>query len=139
MPIYEYRCPVHGVFERYVRRIDPLLKRAYTVDQCPYCGALCRRVVSAPARTPGRWGDSTAYDDPVLGHVKNSMDRKRKMEARGLVDMADVRSRAERNILRQRDEYERGKRLDAAVKREEARTGGPVDGSTLLKIEREVK
>ena len=136
MPIYVYECPNCGEWEM-------IAASSFDPDEwdvfCPECHTVSKRKIAAPARTPGRWGDTNAHVDPVLGYVKNSMDFERKMKERGLVPMSDVRTQAERNIRRQKEEYERGKRIDAAIKAEEARTGGPVSGDTLLKIHNEVK
>ena len=43
MPMYEYQCHVHGVFEA----VRPL-QRAAEPEPCPGCGASAARILSAP-------------------------------------------------------------------------------------------
>jgi putative FmdB family regulatory protein len=53
MPIYEYRCPEHGVFEK--------LEKAQKNDtQCPKCKEVSKRVMSTPGKFV--WGKSGAWN-----------------------------------------------------------------------------
>lgn len=70
MPLYEYDCKKHGRFE--MLHTDPLPEMALEVRDgkltagraegappkvatCPKCGLCSPRLVSAFARTPGKW------------------------------------------------------------------------------------
>ena len=134
MPIYEYECPEHGVWELLSPHVFVPIEQDI---RCPECGRISRRIVSAPARTPGRWGYTNAYDDPVLGHVKNSMDYERKLKERNLVPVEDVREQTTRNIRHQQEEYNKSKRLREKIDQIESETNAPIDGETLLKLTEE--
>jgi len=43
MPIYEFKCPIHGRFEI-------LSTSGISEYYCPHCQAICRKVISAPAK-----------------------------------------------------------------------------------------
>jgi len=70
MPLYEYECAEHGRFE--MLHVSPTAKSILKVKDgkltvcrteaglpeaatCPKCGKCSPRLVSAHARTPGRW------------------------------------------------------------------------------------
>lgn len=46
MPIYEYECPEHGVFER-----ERAMAEARSPAPCPVCDVAARRIISAPNLT----------------------------------------------------------------------------------------
>lgn len=71
MPLHEYECRKHGRFEVLCTNPAPespleIRDGKLTVGRaegapprvalCPKCGSCCPRLVSAFARTPGRWG-----------------------------------------------------------------------------------
>ena len=84
MPIYEYACTRTG---RYIEAIRKYEERAV----CP-CGCGAKRIISAPAKTAYRWGD-TKWDgkrDKGLGIIlRDENHRKRVMAARNLRELDD--------------------------------------------------
>ena len=84
MPIYEYACTRTG---RYIETIRKYEDRAV----CP-CGCGAKRIISAPAKTAYRWGD-TKWDgkrDKGLGiTLRDENHRKRVMAARNLRELHD--------------------------------------------------
>ena len=91
MPLFEYECPDQHVTEVLlrVREIPPSMVCS--------CGQLARKIISAPAFTPGRWGDQTGtygvngyYDKSLGATYSNSMQRDRIMKRKGLVRQEDL-------------------------------------------------
>ncbi len=55
MPLYEYDCPIHGVFEK----LEPMRGSGKGMDyyaKCPGCGHLAGAIVSVPATHQHGWG-----------------------------------------------------------------------------------
>lgn len=133
MPLHLYRCSVCGqVTETYSRRAS--LPPAPVLD-CPACGSPAPRDVRLscrPARTPGRWGESTARYDRGLGTmVRDSMHRERIMKARGLVCEGDLASGvAEQAIHREIVEHQEHERLMSRA-REIQKSQGTTKGEAL--------
>lgn len=87
MPIYEYQCQsghVIEVLEKYDRRMDNKV--------CKVCGHRAVIMVSAPAKTASKWGD-TPWDgrrDAGLGvTLRDENHRKQLMQQRGLREVED--------------------------------------------------
>ena len=82
MPLYEYDCLMTG------KRMEVL--RVYTDRRfCP-CGCGAPRVISAPARTAFRWGDtqwSGRYDRGLGTTIRDEKHRKELMKRRGLREL----------------------------------------------------
>lgn len=77
MPIYQYKCPVHGVFDRYLRVENHVNK-----IQCPHCLVDADQVIGAPVvHIPAsmRW-DFEPYESPSSGNIITTQaQRKRDM------------------------------------------------------------
>ena len=91
MPLFEYECPDQHVTEVLLRtqEIPPSMICS--------CGQLASKIVSAPAWTPGRWGDQTGrygvnghYDKSLGATYSTSMQRDRIMREKGLVSQEDL-------------------------------------------------
>lgn len=72
MPIYEYRCPEHGVFEQ----IRPFSESDET-GTCPECEAECGRIISLPAIAQGDFGTTPRT---VVGGLRKSPKSAYRME-----------------------------------------------------------
>jgi len=84
MPIYEHVCPNNHLTE-------DLYKIKPETIECPRCHSTAKIKVSAHARTPGRFGDSTGGYDHSLGrHFNNSMEKERYCKANGLIALSDL-------------------------------------------------
>lgn len=59
MPLYEYICKAHGVFEGYAPMADSSLPRA-----CARCGEAAPRTFRTPPRV---FGDFEPYESPASG------------------------------------------------------------------------
>jgi putative FmdB family regulatory protein len=104
MPLFEYRCNC-GWSDEYVRKYE-VSRRPVT---CPKCAGSAKRVLPAPANTPGRWGDTPwAYHDRGLGidiHSKNH--RRQVMKDQGLREIAPGEVEAEQaRCSREHDKHE---------------------------------
>ena len=112
MPIYDYACyTCKKVEEKFVKFSDK------DTQSCT-CGKGMVRLVSAPAKTVGRWGDQTGkwgvngYFDRGLGATYySSAEREKIAKAKGLIPLEDVggdsfienRMAAELNIKAEQD------------------------------------
>lgn len=85
MPLYDFHCEEHDDWEALVSR-DTL-----TIP-CPQCGADCKRLISAPAKTAGRWGDTGGKFIPALGGVYTPHQAAKVAKAKGLVHESDLPS-----------------------------------------------
>jgi len=89
MPIFDYECG-----DRH--RIESFFKAGEEIPLtmiCPFCQQPAIKQLSAPAHTPGRWGDQTGkygvngfYDRGLGATYHNSMEREALMDKKGLVD-----------------------------------------------------
>lgn len=86
MPIYEYMC--------YTCRVqsDRLVKfENKDIQYCSVCDDRLKSLVTAPARTAGRWGDTGGGYDKSLGkHFNNSMEKEKWIKDNGLVSSSDI-------------------------------------------------
>lgn len=62
---------------------------------CSICGNDLRKMVTAPARTPNRWGDTLGgvngfYDRGLGASYQNSVEREKIMKQRGLISTEDL-------------------------------------------------
>jgi len=86
MPVYDYICYTCKKKEDVLVKWD---KKDEVV--CATCSNLMARQLSAPLRTPGRWGDTGGGYDRALGrHFNNSMEKEKYLRANGLVAASDV-------------------------------------------------
>jgi len=86
--MYEYRCPQGHVTEE----IFSLKDRVDHV-QCDLCNGIAGRIVSLPADTKAKWGDSHAYFDRGLGcEVKSSQHKDKILKERDLVPVSEMGS-----------------------------------------------
>jgi len=84
MPLYEYHCDVKG------HRIE-VIRRYEERGLCP-CGCGARRIISAPAKTALRWGDtewSGRYDRGLGTTIRDRRHREALMRQRGLRQLED--------------------------------------------------
>lgn len=85
MPIYEFMCNTCK------KKTDILCKWQMVSEQkCKNCNGGLRQLVTAPAHTPGRWGDSGGGYDRSLGrHFNNSMEKEKYIKDNGLIAASD--------------------------------------------------
>jgi len=79
MPIYEYQC------FRTTRRLE-VIRRYEDRKECP-CGCGAPRIMSAPAKTAMRWGDTPwdgRYDRGLGTTLRDQNHRNAIMQSRGL-------------------------------------------------------
>jgi putative FmdB family regulatory protein len=57
MPIFEFKCDEHGVFEELFQKAD----HAADLCECPKCFVRCPRIIPLIAHTPTKWGASPDY------------------------------------------------------------------------------
>lgn len=86
MPIYEYMCYTCK------KKSDRLVKfENKGVQYCHVCDDRLKPLVTAPARTAGRWGDTGGGWDKSLGkHFNNSMEKEKWIKDNGLVSSSDI-------------------------------------------------
>lgn len=113
MPIYDFICYTCK------KQTDRLCKFENKEEQtCKDCNSPLHSLVSAPAKTAGKWGDQTGkwgvngcFDRGLGATYYNSMDRERIAKSKGLVPLEDVggdsfiekRMSAELNIKAEQD------------------------------------
>ena len=113
MPIYDFICYTCK------KQTDRICKFENKDTQtCKDCDSPLRSLVSAPAKTAGKWGDQTGkwgvngcYDRGLGATYYNSMDRERIAKSKGLIPLEDVggdsfvekRMSAELNIKAEQD------------------------------------
>jgi len=85
MPAYDFMCYTCN------KQTDRLCKyEAREAQFCRDCNAKLKPLLSAPQRTPGRWGDTGGGYDRSLGrHFNNSMEKEKYIRANGLVAASD--------------------------------------------------
>ena len=85
MPMYDFMCYTCK------KQSEGLCKyEAKDNQSCPVCNAKLKPLLSAPLRTPGRWGDSGGGYDRSLGrHFNNSMEKEKYIRANGLIAASD--------------------------------------------------
>lgn len=103
MPLYEYNCRRSG------RRVEVL--RSYEERKLCPCGCEAPRLISAPAKTALKWGD-TAWEgryDRGLGTTYRSRDHRNQLMAeRGLRECEPGEVEAEqRRVSREHAEHEK--------------------------------
>ena len=84
MPLYEYPCQRTG------RRVE-VIRRYEERAVCP-CGCGAKRIISAPAKTAMRWGDTPwdgRYDRGLGTTLRDQNHRDKIMQARGLRQLED--------------------------------------------------
>lgn len=91
MPLFDYQCKHGHVTERLIYGSD-VPQRA----MCK-CGTISEKMVSAPAYTPGRWGDQTGkygvnghYDHALGASYSTSMEKEAIMRKKGVVSSSDL-------------------------------------------------
>ena len=85
MPMYDTLCKEHGVHEVLVKHDQTPL--------CPVCQTPTIKLVSMPAKTAGRWGDTGSYFDRGMGcQVENSVHKEQLMKQKGLTPLSDYKS-----------------------------------------------
>lgn len=108
MPLFDYDCGehTHEVFFKAGQKVSDFL-------ECPHCQKTAVKKLSAPAYTPGRWGDQTGkygvngfFDRGLGATYHTSMEREKLMEAKGLVSLSDfddnyVEDKAQETIAHQ--------------------------------------
>lgn len=94
MPLYDHLCVACCLVT------EELVPPERQSISCPACGSEAVRMVSMPARTGNRWGDSNAYFDRGLGCVvQNHTHREQLMKAKGLTPLSDYASGTVENAV----------------------------------------
>lgn len=88
MPVYDFSCTEHGLFE------DLVKWDVYNLP-CPLCSKDSVRQVSAPLKTSTLWGDTPFginghYDKGLGCRITSYADTDRKLAKRGLVRESDL-------------------------------------------------
>ncbi len=103
MPLYEYRCRSGHVI-MHLRSY----KNRQAATKCD-CGQAASIIVSAPARTSYKWGDTKwdGFHDRATGVTyRDENHRKRVMAAKGLRELQDGEVEAEqRRVQREHDQH----------------------------------
>jgi hypothetical protein len=86
MPIYEYKCYTCKT------QTDRLVKwEKKDTQYCSVCDDRLKPLVTAPARTAGRWGDTGGGFDVSLGrHFNSSMEKEKYLKQNGLIASSDL-------------------------------------------------
>lgn len=91
MPIFEEACIVCNKIEEVIKKYEE------PTSDCPKCGSTRKRLISAHAHTPGRFGDNTGkygvngcFDRGLGATYYNSMEREAICKAKGLIPLSDV-------------------------------------------------
>ena len=116
MPIYEYRCRVAG------KRVE-VLRKYEERGFCP-CGCGAPRIISAPAKTAYRWGDSKwdgAVDRGLGTRLVSKKHREAVMASKGLRELQE--GEVEREIREVTREAEEHNANVAAFTKHKAETG----------------
>jgi len=86
MPIYDYMC---YTCKKQSERLCKYENK--DIQYCSACDDRLKPLVTAPARTAGRWGDTGGGFDRSLGrHFNNSMEKEKYIRANGLVAASDL-------------------------------------------------
>ena len=103
MPLYEYACRRTG------RRLE-LIRRYEDRKVCP-CGCEAPRLISAPAKTALRWGDTAwegKYDRGLGTTYRSRAHRDELMAKRGLRECAPGEVESEqRRVTQEHEQHER--------------------------------
>ena len=116
MPIYEYDCKTSGL------RIE-VLRKPLDRHVCP-CGCGAPRVISAPAKTAYRWGDSKwdgSLDRGLGTRLVSKKHREAVMAQKGLRELQE--GEVEREIREVTREAEQHNANVAAFTKHKAETG----------------
>lgn len=116
MPIYEYACHRAGTIVEVLRKYED--RRV-----CP-CGCGADRLISAPAKTAFRWGDTKwdgRYDKGLGTTLRDENHRRKLMEAKGLreLEVGEV----EAHVKSVQSDHDEHKANVAAFKKHKAETG----------------
>tara|TARA_R110002020_G_scaffold46851_3_gene133464 strand:+ start:10669 stop:11127 length:459 start_codon:yes stop_codon:yes gene_type:complete len=91
MPLFDYQCKYGHVTERLIYGGD------IPNNAICKCGSNSERMVSAPAYTPGRWGDQTGkygvnghYDHALGASYSTSMEKEAIMRKKGVISSSDL-------------------------------------------------
>lgn len=102
MPLYEYNCAK-------TRHRVEVLRRYEDRKVCP-CGCGAPRIISAPAKTAFRWGDSQwdgRYDRGLGVKLRDRAHREHLMQERGLRELQPGEVEAEqRRVTREHEQHE---------------------------------
>jgi len=86
MPVYDYMC---YTCKKQSERLCKYENK--DIQYCSTCDDRLKPLVTAPAKTPGRWGDTGGGFDRSLGrHFNNSMEKEKYIRANGLVAASDL-------------------------------------------------
>ena len=109
MPLYEWRCPKCGVFERY------LPVEQYNIPQNCDCGEISKRILSLPTVFVKQ---DCHYESPIDGRpITNYRERREDMKRSGCVEYdPGVKQDYHKRIVN--EEKELDKRVDETVERE---------------------
>ena len=66
--LYTYRCKSC----RHVTEAIRTVEERYAPCSCEYCGGETSKLIDMPARTPGRWGDTTGFYSTAFGKYFNN-------------------------------------------------------------------
>lgn len=135
MPVYQYKCTEHGVFERFLKASEHR-----SVSACPLCEAESRQIItSVSVHIPRsmRW-DFDPYQSPASGNVISS-DRQRQADFANTGTMEwepGMRQDKERDA--KEAEQELDKAIDETVEREIENMSGE-DRAALTQFETQIE
>lgn len=84
MPIYTYACKRGHIHDELLKYPPP------ETVKCDKCRCKAGRLVTMPAKTAGRWGDTTAKFIPAFGKEMTSSQAAIEAKKRGLIHEADL-------------------------------------------------
>lgn len=109
MPLYDFRCSAHGVFDGYAP-----MSRCSEPQACPVCGEMSEKVI---VRAPRVFGDYEGYVSPASGKwIEGRKARERDFEETGTrpYEVGEWRT----NVLRRAQaEQELDAEIDETVER----------------------
>ena len=140
MPIYLYRCQE---CKNVIEKIHSYKARdAFKVDNiCALCKGDFEDVVTAPAKTPGLWGDQTGtygadgFFSKSLGkHVTSKHEEERIANKMGYVNYKDVETEVARKVSAKIDEDKHFDKLNDAYQAR-VKEGGNTYGAAIRAVE----
>ena len=91
MPIYSYKCSRgHTHDELYKWPPPESMKCGYVTSTLSKCRCKSKRLVTMPAKTAGRWGDTSAKYIPAFGKELTTVQAEKEARRLGLVSEYDL-------------------------------------------------
>jgi putative FmdB family regulatory protein len=117
MPIYTYKCPQCGEFDRFLK-----LEKHANVIECPVCARLSTQVITAPLIVQVR--PDCHYQSPIDGRpITSHRDRVEDMARNGCIEYdPEMRKDADRRLKEAEIALDRD--IDTSVEREISNMSG---------------